>query len=70
VVGEYLLEDHAYFDVAIIQTKMHASQATSILVTQKDWVKLQNSGIELSIMTLHLEIDTGTLDAIDGYISI
>lgn len=68
IVGEYLLEDHAYFDESILKEKMLALGATSILVTQKDEVKMSNFQLPLSIMQLELQIKNEVFNKIDNYI--
>jgi len=57
VVEKVYLEDHAYFDEARLQEKMLACGAESLLVTQKDAVKMQTFKLPLSLMKLELEID-------------
>ena len=68
VVGKYFLEDHAYFDKKIIKNKMEACGAKSLLVTQKDAVKMKNFKLPLSLMQLELEIDKSVLASVDSYI--
>ena len=68
VVGSLLLKDHAYFNKNEIIDKMDQFQATSLLVTQKDYVKLKDYNLPLSIMDLHLEIDSKVIKKIEDYI--
>ena len=68
IVGEYLLEDHAYFDENLLKERMLALGATSILVTQKDEVKMKDFQLPLSVMQLKLQIKINVLNKIDTYI--
>jgi len=68
VVGEMIFADHAYFDEAKIKAKMQELGASSLLVTAKDYVKLEQCGLPLSLMKLELNIELQTLKAIDTYI--
>lgn len=68
VVGRYFLDDHAYFDESILKRKMEECGAKSLLVTQKDAVKMKNFKLPLSVMQLELEIDKSVLESVDSYI--
>ena len=68
ILGKYLLEDHAYFDERVLKEKMLASGATSLLVTQKDEVKMKDFQLPLSVMQLDLQIKNEILEKIDKYI--
>ena len=68
IVGEYLLEDHAYFDENLLKERMLALGATSLLVTQKDEVKMKDFQLPLSVMQLKLQIKDKILKKIDRYI--
>ena len=68
VVEKVYLEDHAYFDEAVLQEKMLACGADSLLVTQKDAVKMQTFKLPLSVMKLELEIDDALWMEVDRYI--
>ena len=68
VVGKYFLEDHAYFDETLLKEKMLALGATSLLVTQKDEVKMKDFQLPLSVMQLKLQIKNSVLKKIDSYI--
>ncbi len=68
IVGEYLLEDHAYFNEIFLKEKMLALGATSLLVTQKDEVKMKNFQLPLSVMKLELQIKNEIFDKINSYI--
>jgi len=68
IVGKYLLDDHAYFDEPLLKKKMEAVGATSLLVTQKDEVKMQGFQLPLSVMQLELQIKNEILEKIDNYV--
>jgi len=68
IVGKYLLEDHAYFDENLLKEKMERLGATSLLVTQKDEVKMQGFQLPLSVMQLELQIKNEILEKIDNYV--
>ena len=68
VVGKFLLEDHAYFDEMLLREKMFKSGATSLLVTQKDEVKMRDFKLPLSVMKLELQIKNEVFEKVDRYI--
>jgi len=58
VVAKHYLADHAYFDIAELQRLMEEYGVQSLLVTQKDAVKLSKFKLPLSIMKLELDMIT------------
>jgi len=68
IVDRVYLEDHAYFDESVLREKMLESGATSLLVTQKDAVKMKGFKLPLSVMQLELQIQNKVLEKIDSYI--
>jgi len=68
IVGEFWLDDHAYFDEVLIKEKMLTLGATSLLVTEKDEVKMMDFQLPLSVMQLKLQIKNKILEKIDNYI--
>jgi len=70
VVDKIFFEDHAYFDEEELSQKMLELGATSLLITQKDEVKMEGFGLPLSIMKLELKIKNEVLEEIDNYIKI
>ncbi len=68
VVGKVYLPDHAYFDETILAAKMQEYGAETLLVTEKDRVKMSGFKLPLSKMKLKLEIRSQILTAIDEYI--
>jgi len=68
VIGRYYLPDHAYFDEAELEKKMRETGAQSLLVTEKDQVKMKGFKLPVSKMKLKLEISKDRLDTVDKYI--
>ncbi len=70
IVGKFYLNDHAFFEKEKILQKMQQFNAKSILVTQKDLVKLDHFNLECSVMKLNLKIEQRVLDEIIKNIEI
>ena len=68
IVGKIYFEDHAYFDEEELSQRMLEAGATSLLVTQKDEVKMEGFKLPLSVMKLKLQIKNEILEKIDRYI--
>ena len=68
IVGKIYFEDHAYFDEEELSQRMLELGATSLLVTQKDEVKMEGFKLPLSVMQLELQIKNEILEKIDRYI--
>ncbi|RDU59306.1 tetraacyldisaccharide 4'-kinase [Helicobacter marmotae] len=68
VVGKITLQDHAQFDKTFLQNMIEKYNATSLLVTSKDEVKLLDSGFRLSVMRLNLKLEEHILESIKAYI--
>ncbi len=68
VVGKIILKDHSYFDKTKILEAYANLNATSLLVTQKDAVKLESFGLPLSILHLELSIAPNIKEKIKNYI--
>ena len=68
IVGKIYLEDHAYFNENELKAQMLAYGAKSLLVTQKDAVKMQEFKFPLSLMKLKLEVDDALFTEVDRYI--
>ena len=67
VVSRYYLPDHDYFDQKTLKSLMDEHRAESLLVTEKDAVKMEGFKLRLSIIKLKLIIDTDRLEEIDRY---
>jgi len=68
VVGKVYLEDHAYFDESRLKKAMQLHGASSLLVTEKDAVKMKMFTLPLSLMKLTLTVDKKIWLDIDRYI--
>ena len=68
IVHKVYLEDHAYFEVEVLQKLLEQYKATSLLVTQKDAVKMQNFKLPLSHMKLKLDIEDEVFSEVDHYV--
>lgn len=68
VVGKITLQDHSTFDAPTLQQYMQQYNATSLLVTSKDEVKLENMGFPLSVLRLRLHIQPHITHSIDSYL--
>jgi len=68
VVGKVYLEDHAYFNEAVLKEQMQAYGAQTLLVTDKDAVKMSGFKLPLSKMKLKLDIKDEIFITIDKYI--
>ncbi|WP_456393346.1 tetraacyldisaccharide 4'-kinase [Nitratifractor sp.] len=68
VVGAFLLRDHDWFDEERLLEAMKYHGATSLLVTEKDAVKIEGFQLPLSRLKLQLAIDSGVLDTVDRYV--
>ncbi len=70
VVDRVYLQDHAYFDEESLKKRILSCNATSLLVTQKDEVKMRGFKLPLSVMELKLQINSKKLEQIDKYIGV
>ncbi len=68
VVKKLYFRDHAPFDLEFLEKEFYQNSATSLLVTSKDLVKLQDCNLPLSVLDLKLEICPKVLEKIDHYI--
>ncbi|EMH09612.1 tetraacyldisaccharide 4'-kinase [Helicobacter pylori GAM249T] len=68
VVKKLYFRDHAPFDLEFLEKEFYQNNATSLLVTSKDRVKLQDCNLPLSVLNLKLEICPKVLEEIDRYI--
>lgn len=68
VIGKILLRDHATFDLEFLRREFKRENATSLLITRKDFVKLQKCELPLSILTLKIHIDSHIKTQIKNYV--
>jgi len=69
VIQKIVLEDHAYFDEKSLKNLLETFRATSILVTEKDAVKMQKFKLPLSHMKLKLAIEDKIYSAVEAYVN-
>ncbi|WP_241497439.1 tetraacyldisaccharide 4'-kinase [Sulfurovum riftiae] len=68
VLARVWLEDHAYFNEAALAEEMYAHGAQSLLVTEKDLVKMKGFKLPISQIKLKLKIKEEIFQSIDQYI--
>jgi len=68
VIDKFYLEDHSYFDEHDLRKKMKIADVTSLLITQKDAVKMEDFKLPLSVMQLELQIKNEILEKINHYV--
>ncbi len=68
VVKKYYFDDHSYFKEEELKELLTRNGATSLLVTQKDAVKMDGFKLPISKMQLKLEIKQSIVDKVDKYI--
>lgn len=68
VIGKILLKDHARFDLEALRAEFRRKGATSLLVTRKDFVKLQKCELPLSVLELRLRIKDSIKHRICEYV--
>ncbi len=68
VIAKEYFKDHHFFTKEELQAIMQKYNATSLLVTTKDKVKIENFGLKLSIMELEVKIERKIVQKIDDFI--
>ena len=68
IIGKITLSDHARFDLESIKKEYKRLNATSLLVTKKDLVKLYHCKLPLSVLVLQIRINSDIEDKIKNYI--
>jgi len=68
IVKKLYFEDHAYFNELELKEKLLIFGASSLLVTEKDEVKMKGFKLPLSVMQLELQIKNEIFEKIDHYI--
>jgi len=67
VIAKYYFEDHYEFRKEDIEKIWQKESPTSLLVTLKDYVKLEKFGYPLSLMDLDMDVDKRVFDLIQNY---
>lgn len=68
VVSKHYFADHHYFNKDELENILLQSGAQSILCTYKDYVKIREFNLPISLLELELEIDKSLYKKIDEYI--
>lgn len=68
VVGKVYYPDHSKFNFEELQKEFLRHEATSLLVTAKDAVKLEGVNLPLSLLQLRLQIAPNVVAKIDSYL--
>ena len=68
VLSKVYLDDHAYFDEEVLKAKMIEHSANTLLVTEKDAIKMQEFKLPLSLMKLKLRLNDTLFISINHYL--
>lgn len=68
VEEKYYFPDHHFFSQNELEEIMAASGAASLLVTYKDYVKMDGLGLPLSLLELDLEVSEALKNKIDNFV--
>ncbi len=69
LVAKIYFIDHYMYTKKELQALVKKHNATSILTTQKDMVKMQKFGIPLSILDLHVDINSDIKDKVNTFLA-
>ena len=67
VTSKHYFEDHYFFTKEELEWILYLDGADSLLVTFKDYVKIKDFGITISLLDLKLEVDEKVFEIIDKY---
>jgi len=67
VIAKVYLKDHSYFIEDKLRAILNQYDADSILVTEKDWVKMSSFKLPISLMKLELQLNKEILAKIKDY---
>lgn len=67
VLSKNYFEDHHTFTKSEVFDILQRDKADSALVTYKDFVKLEQFDLELSLLDMHLEVDENIFKRVDDY---
>ena len=68
VAGKHYFPDHHFFSEEELRDIFRESGATSLLVTYKDYVKIANFNLPLSLLDLELQVHDDLMDTVDYYV--
>ena len=69
VVSKHYFEDHYLFKKSELEDILFSSGSDSLLVTYKDFVKVESFKLPLSLLDLHVEVDDKVFQIIGNYIA-
>lgn len=69
VASKNYFEDHHFFTKEELEEVLNKDGSDSLLVTYKDFVKVESFGLVLSLLDLHVEVQESVYAIIDNYIS-
>jgi tetraacyldisaccharide 4'-kinase len=67
-IEKVYFEDHHFFSRGELEAIIERTGATSLLVTQKDFVKMSSFNLNLSVLELSLELDGELITTIKDYV--
>jgi len=68
VLEKVYFEDHHFFTKEELEGILKRTEATSLLVTLKDYVKIRKFDLPISLMELTLELDDDFVNTVDNYV--
>ena len=68
ITSKHYFEDHHFFTKEELEWILYLSGADSLLVTFKDYVKMKDFGITISLLDLKIDVDEKVFGLIDNYI--
>jgi tetraacyldisaccharide 4'-kinase len=68
LLGKYYFADHHFFEKDELESILRRSGAESLLVTFKDYVKIREFGLPLSLLDLELQVAGELYEKVDKYI--
>jgi tetraacyldisaccharide 4'-kinase len=67
VVSKNYFEDHYYFTQKELEAILEKDKSDSLLVTYKDFVKIEDFGLNLSLLDMEVVVDSKYFEIIDRY---
>jgi tetraacyldisaccharide 4'-kinase len=68
VCSRHYFKDHHFFTKDELESVLQTSGASSLLVTYKDYVKMADFGLPLSLLDLNLDLDPSLVKRVNQYI--
>ena len=70
VVGKHYFEDHHSFSKSELEDILLHDGSDSLLLTYKDFVKVESFGLPLSLLDLHVEVEEKVFNIVNNYRNI